>query len=102
MSPSTRRLGRWAADRRSSPCRSPTGITEVAATSGEVSDRAAPTGGVAVLLLPGIDPYADGYTVEITDASGARTLTESELNPIELAGMARGLRTAAASAARRR
>jgi hypothetical protein len=58
------------------------GITEVAATSGDVSDRAAPTGGAVVLLLPGIDPFADGYTVEVTDASGARTLTEAELNPM--------------------
>ncbi len=57
------------------------GVTDVAATSGEVTDRVAPTGGVAVLLLPGVDPYAGGYTVEITDAAGARTLTESELNP---------------------
>ncbi len=56
------------------------GVTEVAATSGEVSDRVAPSGGLAVLLLPGIDPYADGYDVEITDASGARTLADAELN----------------------
>ena len=56
------------------------GVTEVAATSGEVSDRVAPIGGLAVLLLPGIDPYADGYDVEITDASGARTLADAELN----------------------
>jgi hypothetical protein len=56
------------------------GVTEVAATSGDVSDRVAPSGGLAVLLLPGIDPYADGYAVEITDASGARTLTGAELN----------------------
>ena len=58
------------------------GVTEVAATSGEVSDRAAPAGGVVVLLLPGVDPYTDGYAVEITDASGTRTLTEAELNPM--------------------
>jgi hypothetical protein len=58
------------------------GVTEVAATSGDVSDRAAPIGGAVVLLLPGIDPYADGYTVEVTDASGTRTLTEAELNPM--------------------
>jgi hypothetical protein len=57
------------------------GITEVAATSGDVSDRAAPTGGAVVLLLPGIDPYTDGYTVEVTDAAGPRTLTDAELNP---------------------
>ena len=54
----------------------------MAATSGDVSDRAAPTGGAVVLLLPGIDPYADGYSVEVTDASGTRTLTEAELNPM--------------------
>ena len=59
------------------------GITEVAATSGEVSDRAAPIGGAAILLLPGIDPYEDGYTVDVTDASGTRTLTEADLNPME-------------------
>ncbi|HEX4983676.1 MAG TPA: hypothetical protein VFV63_18355 [Ilumatobacteraceae bacterium] len=58
------------------------GVTEVAATSGDVSDRAAPTGGAVVLLLPGIDPFADGYTVEVTDASGTRALTEAELNPM--------------------
>jgi hypothetical protein len=58
------------------------GVTEVAATSGEASDRAAPIGGATVLLLPGIDPYTDDYTVEVTDASGTRTLTEAELNPM--------------------
>ncbi len=58
------------------------GITEVAATSGEVSDRGAPTGGVVVLLLPGIDPYTDGYAVDVTDASGTRALTDAELNPM--------------------
>jgi hypothetical protein len=58
------------------------GITEVAAASGDVSDRAAPIGGAAVLLLPDIDPYTDDYTVEVTDASGTRTLTEAELNPM--------------------
>lgn len=58
------------------------GVTEVAATSGDVSDRAAPTGGAVVLLLPGIDPSADGYTVEVTGASGTRALTEAEINPM--------------------
>jgi hypothetical protein len=58
------------------------GITEVVATSGEVSDRAAPTGGAVVLLLPGVDPYTDGYSVDVTDASGTRSLTEAELNPM--------------------
>ncbi len=57
------------------------GVTEVAATSGDVSDRVAPTGGAAVLLLPGIDPYNDSYAVEITDASGTRTLTPADLTP---------------------
>ena len=61
------------------------GITEVAATSGDVSDRAAPAGGAVVLLLPGIDPYSDGYTVEVTDASGTRPLTDAELNPMNSA-----------------
>jgi hypothetical protein len=58
------------------------GISEVAATSGEVSDRAVPTGGAVVLLLPGIDPYTDGYMVELTDASGTRPMTDDELDPI--------------------
>lgn len=57
------------------------GVTEVAATSGDVSDRTAPAGGAAILLLPGIDPYSTAYTVEVTDASGTRTLTDAELNP---------------------
>jgi hypothetical protein len=57
------------------------GITEVSATSGDVSDRAAPAGGAAILVLPGVDPYTVGYSVDITDASGTRTLTEAELNP---------------------
>ncbi|HWM21183.1 MAG TPA: hypothetical protein VNO51_15935 [Ilumatobacteraceae bacterium] len=61
------------------------GITEVAATAGEVSDRVAPSGGAAILLLPGIDPYIDDYTVEVTDASGVRALDESELNPMNTA-----------------
>jgi hypothetical protein len=58
------------------------GVTEVAASSGEVSDRAAPAGGAVVLLLPGVDPFTDGYSVEVTDASGTRNLTEAELNPM--------------------
>ena len=61
------------------------GITEVAATSGDVTDRAAPVGGAVVLLLPGVDPYVDGYSVDVTDASGTRTLTEAELNPMNSA-----------------
>ena len=61
------------------------GITEVTATSGDVTDRAAPVGGAVVLLLPGVDPYIDGYSVDVTDASGARTLTEAELNPMNSA-----------------
>jgi hypothetical protein len=58
------------------------GISEVAATSGDVSDRGVPAGGVVVLLLPGIDPYTDGYAVDVTDASGTRALTDAELNPM--------------------
>ncbi len=55
-------------------------ITEVAVTWPDgATDRTVPVNGAAVLVVDGLGAY-DGYTLEVTDAAGTRTMNASDLD----------------------